>query len=27
MHPNCIYIIDEEAASLTDPKVLAQYTE
>lgn len=25
MHPNCIFIIDEEAASLTDPKVLEQY--
>lgn len=25
MHSNCIYIIDEEAASLTDPEVLAQY--
>lgn len=25
MHPNCIYIIDEAAASLTDPAILAQY--
>ncbi len=25
MHPNCVYIIDEAAASLTDPDILAKY--
>lgn len=26
MHPNCIFIIDEDAASLTDPEILNEYT-